>query len=88
MAENTRDANIGNELTDARRAAKQVDLVETVEVVEVDPDRKSDGGDVSPHLGKRAQPGDILGIETGGETTGLGDTAEEENERRRDTSKK
>ncbi len=87
MAENTRDANIGNELTDARRAAKQVDLVETVEVVEVDADRKSDGGDVSPHLGKRAQPGDILGIETGGETTGLGDTAEDENERRRDTSK-
>ena len=87
MADNTRDANIGNELTDARRAAKQVDLVETVEVVEVDADRKPDGGDVSPHLGKRAQPGDILGIETGGETTGLGDTAEEENERRRDTSK-
>ena len=27
MAENTRDANIGNELTDARRAAKQVDLL-------------------------------------------------------------
>jgi len=87
MAENTRDANIGNELTDARRAAKQVDLVETVEVVEVDADRQSDGGDVSPHLGKRAQPGDILGIETGGESTGLGDTAEDENERRRDNSK-
>jgi hypothetical protein len=88
MAENTRDANIGNELTDARRAANQVDLVETVEVVEVDAGRKPDGGDVSPHLGGRAQPGDILGIETGGETTGLGDTAEDENERRRDNSKK
>jgi hypothetical protein len=39
--------------------------------------------DVSPHLGGRAQPGDVLGIETGGETTEIGDTAEDENERRR-----
>lgn len=39
-------------------------------------------GDVSPHVDGRAQPGDILGIETGGETTGLGDTTEEENKRR------
>ena len=87
MAENTRDANSGNELTEARRAAKPVDLVETVEVVEVDTSRKPDGGDASPHLGGRAQPGDILGIETGGETTGLGDTDEDEDERRRDNKK-
>jgi hypothetical protein len=40
-------------------------------------------GDVSPHIGGRAQPGDVLGIETGGETTGIGDTAEDEDERRR-----
>jgi hypothetical protein len=40
-------------------------------------------GDVSPHLGGRAQPGDVLGIETGGETTGIGDTDEDENTRRR-----
>ncbi|MGH8639770.1 MAG: hypothetical protein ACREUZ_21800, partial [Burkholderiales bacterium] len=39
-------------------------------------------GDVSPHLGARAQPGDVLGIETGGEVTGIGDTAEDENSRR------
>ena len=39
-------------------------------------------GDVSPHVDGRAQPGDILGIETGGETTGLGDTTEDENTRR------
>jgi hypothetical protein len=38
---------------------------------------------VSPHFGGRAQPGDILGIETGGEVTELGDTSEDENERRR-----
>jgi hypothetical protein len=30
----------------------------------------------------RAQPGDILGLDTGGETTGLGDTEEDEDERR------
>lgn len=46
-----------------------------------------DVADVSPHLDGRAQPGDILGIETGGETTGLGDTAEDENKRRNDVLK-
>jgi hypothetical protein len=39
-------------------------------------------GDVSPHFDGRAQPGDVLGIETGGERTEIGDTAEAENERR------
>lgn len=46
-----------------------------------------DGDDVSPHFGGRAQPGDILGIETGGETTKIGDSAEDENKRRRDVDK-
>lgn len=32
----------------------------------------------------RAQPGDVLGIETDGETTELGDTREDEDERRHD----
>jgi hypothetical protein len=31
---------------------------------------------------ERAQPGDILGIERGGETTTLGDTEEDEDRRR------
>lgn len=31
----------------------------------------------------RAQPGDVLGIERGGETTGLADTDEHEDRRRR-----
>lgn len=44
-------------------------------------------GDVSPHLDRRAQPGDVLGIETGGERTEVGDTAEDENERRREAEK-
>ncbi len=33
---------------------------------------------------ERAQPGDVLGIERGGETTSLGDTEEDEDRRRRD----
>jgi hypothetical protein len=33
---------------------------------------------------ERAQPGDVLGIERGGETTGLGDTQEDEDRRRRE----
>jgi hypothetical protein len=49
--------------------------------------RGSEGGDVSPHLGGRAQPGDVLGIETGGETTAIGDTDEKENKRRRDAER-
>ena len=39
-------------------------------------------GDNSPHLGGRAQPGDVLGIETGGERTAIGETAEDEDRRR------
>ena len=50
-------------------------------------DRDSGADDVSPHFGGRAQPGDVLGIETGGETTGIGDTSDEENERRRKAEK-
>jgi hypothetical protein len=46
-----------------------------------------DGDDVSPHFAGRAQPGDILGIETGGETTKIGDSAEDENKRRRTAEK-
>jgi hypothetical protein len=44
-------------------------------------------GDVSPHFGGRSQPGDVLGFETGGETTSLGDTSEDENKRRHDLEK-
>lgn len=38
--------------------------------------------DTSPHFEGRAQPGDVIGIETGGEETHIGDTREDENERR------
>jgi len=50
-------------------------------------DRNADGGDVSPHDGGRAQPGDILGIETGGERSHLGDEDQDENKRRRDAER-
>jgi hypothetical protein len=40
------------------------------------------GPEDSPHFDGRAQPGDVLGLETGGERTGLGDTTEDENRRR------
>ena len=43
--------------------------------------------DPSPHYEGRAQPGDVLGVETGGERTHIGETAEDENERRRDAEK-
>jgi hypothetical protein len=39
--------------------------------------------DEGPHFGGRAQPGDVLGLETGGERTYVGDTAEDEDDRRR-----
>jgi hypothetical protein len=53
---------------------------------DVNDDTQRDADDVSPHHGGRAQPGDVLGIETGGETTEIGDTAEDENKRRRDST--
>jgi hypothetical protein len=37
--------------------------------------------------GVRAQPGDVLGIESGGERTGIGDTAKDEDKRREDAEK-
>jgi hypothetical protein len=40
--------------------------------------------DPSPHLDGRAQPGDVIGVETGGEQTHIGETAEDENKRRRE----
>jgi hypothetical protein len=50
------------------------------------------GPEPSPHFDGRAQPGDVLGVETGGERTYVGDTSEDENKRRidaeRDAAKK
>lgn len=49
--------------------------------------REGTAGDVSPHFGGRAQPGDVLGLETGGEQTHVGDTTEDENKRREEAEK-
>jgi PRC-barrel domain len=43
--------------------------------------------DVSPYPAGRAQPGDVIGTETGGESTHVGDTSKDENERRRDAER-
>jgi hypothetical protein len=43
--------------------------------------------DPSPHFDGRAQPGDVVGIETGGEQTHVGETADDENQRRRKAEK-
>jgi hypothetical protein len=39
---------------------------------------------LSSPVDDRAQPGDVLGLERDGETTALGDTREDEDERRED----
>jgi hypothetical protein len=44
-------------------------------------------GDESPHFAGRAQPGDVLGIETGGEQTHVGETAADEDKRREEALK-
>lgn len=59
------------------------DRADREDVVARDNDR-STAGDVSPHFGGRAQPGDVIGIETGGERTSVGDTSEDENKGRKD----
>jgi hypothetical protein len=74
------DAQDVKDVTEARRRAG-------LNAPEGDTDVTPDGEDVSPHHGRRAQPGDVLGLETGGETTTIGDTAEDENKRRRDSAK-
>ena len=72
-------------MTDSIRDGRlqQPDAQDVKDETEVKPDAE----DVSPHYGRRAQPGDVLGLETGGETTAIGDTAEDEDKRRRDSAK-
>jgi len=45
------------------------------------------GGDTSPYAGGRAKPGDVIGVETGGETTHISDTKADENDRRQDAER-
>ena len=61
MTDHTRDSRL--------KTLTPQDVKETT-IVDVDElDTTDIAGDTSPHFGGRAQPGDILGIETGGETT-------------------
>ena len=55
----------------------------------VRPDRETvvAHADPSPHFDGRAQPGDVIGIEEGGERTHVGETAEDENRRREEAEK-
>ncbi len=46
-----------------------------------DPERE-DAGNMGLPLAERAHPGDVIGIETGGERTYVGDTKESEEARR------
>ena len=48
------------------------------------PDSKNPNANWPDPDRERAQPGDVLGIERGGETTSLGDTEEDEDCRRRE----
>jgi hypothetical protein len=43
--------------------------------------------EASPHVDGRAQPGDVLGLETGGEQTHVGETSEDEDRRRIDAER-
>jgi hypothetical protein len=43
--------------------------------------------DPSPHFDGRAQPGDVLGVETDGEQTHIGETAQDEDKRRTDAER-
>jgi hypothetical protein len=45
------------------------------------------GDDSSNSNGERAQPGDVIGVETGGERTYVGDTSEDEDKRRVEAEK-
>jgi hypothetical protein len=44
-------------------------------------------GEMSPDLDERARPGDVIGIQTGGEVTAIGDTAEDEDKRRMESER-
>lgn len=57
---------------------------ESREGPESDDQPRREEDDLSPHYGGRAQPGDVLGIETGGERTHVGESPEDENTRRRE----
>lgn len=82
-AERLRALEIGPYRTRRAREAYDRELV-TARDRSMPPVPGEERGEPSPHFEGRAQPGDVLGLETGGERTYIGDTAEDENKRRRD----
>ena len=67
----------------AQVSAPPRDRYERDRIVAQSSEQAAERDDVSPHFEGRAQPGDVLGIETGGERTYIGETSEDENARRR-----
>jgi hypothetical protein len=65
---------------DRTRVVREDTVVARDESTRAD-DRRSDEYR-APAYGERAQPGDVLGIESGGERTSIGDTAEDEDKGR------
>jgi hypothetical protein len=64
-------------------AQERDDVRDRARSAEIDRDELRDRDDMrAAAVGERAQPGDILGIESAGETTSLGDTASDEDKRR------
>lgn len=73
---------------EARRAPAPADVREREYArARGDEEPPTEGGEASPHLGGRAQPGDVIGVETGGERSHLGEDAGDENKRRRDAER-
>jgi hypothetical protein len=71
-------------LAEERREGRKSGMPDTARERELVTARESD---TSPHFDGRAQPGDVLGLETGGEQTHVGDTAEDEDKRRMDAQR-
>jgi len=86
MADSIRETRVDPAIADDVDAATEARRRADLNRRDLD-DQRASADDVSPHYGGRAQPGDILGIETGGETTSIGDTSDDENKRRNDAEK-
>jgi hypothetical protein len=80
-----RDSTLGRNRTGA---FARDDARDRARSAEIDRDQLRDRDETrAPAVGERAQPGDILGIESAGETTSLGDTASDEDKRRESAEK-
>ena len=85
MTGNTHDRRVST--LDPQYVKRTTNAARSDELETADELGDSRGAGDGPHFGGRAQPGDVLGFETGGETTSLGDTSEDENKRRHEIEK-